>query len=286
VRKLPIVVVIPTKNEAANITGTVRSVIDRVTAVVVVDSGSTDDTRLLAKAAGAEVVLYEWDGRYPKKKQWCLDHVHPGTDWVLFLDGDETPSGALLAELHRIFFDGRPVRPAAFDIPLGYWFAGRRLRHGHTIVKRALLDRTRARFPEPDDLAAPGMGEQEGHYQPLAEPVHRLRAPIEHHDRDPVRTWFERHNRYSDWEAWLEHQPAVREQIRAAKTRQGRLFHRAPLKPLLSFAYSYGWRRGFLDGRAGLDYALAMSFYRWQIGLKARELGTPSDTSGTSDTSE
>jgi hypothetical protein len=277
VRKLPIVVVIPTKNEAANITGAVRSVVDRVTAVVVVDSGSTDDTRLLAKTAGAEVVPYEWDGRYPKKKQWCLDHVHPETDWVLFLDGDETASGALLAELHRIFFDGRPVRPAAFDIPLGYWFAGRRLRHGHTIIKRALLDRTRARFPEPDDLAAPGMGEQEGHYQPLAEPVHRLRTPIEHHDRDPVRTWFERHNRYSDWEAWLEHRPAVREQIRAAKTRQGQLFHRAPLKPLLSFAYSYGWRRGFLDGRAGLDYALAMSFYRWQIGLKARELG-PSST--------
>ena len=100
------------------------------------------------------------------------------------------------------------MRPAAFDIPLGYWFAGRRLRHGYTIVKRALLDRTRCRFPEPDDLDAPGMGEQEGHYQPLAESVARLRAPIEHEDLDPVRTWFERHNRYSDWEAWLELNPA------------------------------------------------------------------------------
>ncbi|MGP3969046.1 glycosyltransferase family 2 protein [Streptomyces sp. 6N223] len=269
--RLPIVVIIPTRNEAANITGAVRSVIDHVTAVVVVDSDSTDDTRLLAKAAGAEVVPYEWDGRYPKKKQWCLENVRTETDWVLFLDGDETASGALLAELCRIFLDGRRVRPAAFDIPLGYWFAGRRLRHGHTIVKRALVDRTRVRFPEPDDLDAPGMGEQEGHYQPLADPVFRLRTPIEHRDLDPVRTWFERHNRYSDWEAWLEGRPEVRERIRTAKTRQGRLFHRAPLKPLLSFAYAYVCRCGFLDGRAGLDYALAMSFYRWQIGLKARE---------------
>ena len=40
----------------------------------------------------------------------------------------------------------------------------------------------------------------------------------------------------------------------------------------MSFAYAYVYKRGFLDGRAGLDYALAMSFYRWQIGLKAREL--------------
>ncbi|WP_432747178.1 glycosyltransferase family 2 protein [Streptomyces sp. JH002] len=271
-RKLPIVVVIPTKNEAENITSTVRSVIHHFETVVVVDSDSTDGTRKLAKAAGAEIVPYTWDGKYPKKKQWCLDHVHRERDWVLFLDGDETPSPELLAELRRIFFDGRGVKPAAFDIPLGYWFGGRRLRHGYTIVKRALLDRTRARFPEPDDLDAPGMGEQEGHYQPLAHPAFRLRAPIEHRDLDPVGTWFDRHNRYSDWEAWLELNPEVREQIRVAKTRQGQLFHRAPFKPLVSFVYAYVGKRGFLDGRAGLDYALAMSFYRWQIGVKAREL--------------
>mgnify|MGYP001424437171 CR=1 FL=1 len=270
--RLPIVVAIPTKNEAASITEAVGSVAGHFAAVVVVDSAGTDDTRELAKAAGAEVVPYVWNGRYPKKKQWCLENVRPDIDWMLFLDGDEKVSGELLAELYRIFLDGRRVRPAAFDIPLRYWFAGRELRHGHTIVKRALVDRTRARFPEPDDLAAPGMGEQEGHYQPLADPVYRLRAPIEHRDLDPVRTWFERHNRYSDWEAWLEAHPEVREQIRRAKTRQGQLFHRAPLKPLLAFGYAYLFRLGFLDGRAGLDYALAMSFYRWQIGLKAREL--------------
>ncbi|RKN12139.1 glycosyltransferase family 2 protein [Streptomyces radicis] len=271
--RLPIVVAIPTKNEAANIASTVRSAIGHFAAVVVVDSDSTDDTRALAEAEGAEVVPYAWDGAYPKKKQWCLDHIRTDIPWLLFLDGDETPSGQLLLELRRIFLDGRPIRPAAFDIPLRYWFAGQRLRHGHTIVKRALLDRTRARFPEPDDLAAPGMGEQEGHYQPLADPVHRLRGPIEHLDLDPVRTWFERHNRYSDWEAWLEAHPEVREEIRTAKTRQGQLFHRAPFKPLLSFGYAYVYRLGFLDGRAGWDYALAMSFYRWQIGVKAREAG-------------
>ncbi|WP_419994390.1 glycosyltransferase family 2 protein [Streptomyces boninensis] len=272
-RKLPIVVAIPTKNEAANIVTTVRSVIDHVEAVVVVDTDSTDDTRKLAAAEGAEVVPYEWDGKYPKKKQWCLDHVRTDIPWLLFLDGDETPSAGLLAELHRIFGQpGREVAVAAFDIPLGYWFAGRRLKHGYTIVKRALMHRGRCRFPELGDLDAPGMGEQEGHYQPVADGrVVRLSEPIEHEDLDPVRTWFERHNRYSDWEAWLEHHPEVREEIRQAKTRQGQLFHQAPFKPLVSFAYAYVLKRGFLDGRAGLDYALAMSFYRWQIGLKRRE---------------
>jgi glycosyltransferase involved in cell wall biosynthesis len=268
--RLPLVVVIPTRNEAENIARTVSSVIDHVQAVVVVDSHSTDGTREIAAKLGAEVVQYTWDGGYPKKKQWCLDRVHPEIVWLLFLDGDETPSPELLKELREVFAAG-PPRVAAFDIPLGYWFAGRRLRHGYTIVKRALMDRTRCRFPEVGDLDAPGMGEQEGHYQPVAESAARLRSPIEHEDLDPVRTWFERHNRYSDWEAWLELRPAVKEEIRQAKTRQGRIFHRAPFKPLLSFGYAYVLKRGFLDGRAGLDYALAMSFYRWQIGLKARE---------------
>ncbi|MGP3979552.1 glycosyltransferase family 2 protein [Streptomyces sp. KR80] len=267
--KLPIVLAIPTKNEAENIARTVSSVIDHFEAVIVVDSASTDDTCKIAAGLGAEVVPYEWDGAYPKKKQWCLDHVRPETPWLLFLDGDETPSPELLKELRCVF--SRPVKVAAFDIPLGYWFAGKRLRHGYTIVKRALLDRNRCHFPVLADLDAPGMGEQEGHYQPVAESVRRLKSPIEHEDLDPVRTWFERHNRYSDWEAWLEHHPEVKEEIRQAKTRQGQLFHKAPFKPVLSFAYAYLYKRGFLDGRAGFDYALAMSFYRWQIGLKARE---------------
>ncbi|MBM9505339.1 glycosyltransferase family 2 protein [Actinacidiphila acididurans] len=268
---MPLVVIIPTRDEAENIARAVSSVIGAVAAVVVVDSHSTDDTVKIAEELGAQVVPYAWDGRYPKKKQWCLDQVRTDIPWVLFLDGDETASAELLAELRERFAAGPPAE-AAFDVRLGYWFGGRRLRHGHTIVKRALLDRTRCRFPEPADLDAPGMGEQEGHYQPLAEPVGRLRATIEHEDLDPVRTWFDRHNRYSDWEAWLELNPAVREDIRRAKTRQGQLFHRAPFKPLVSFLYAYVLRRGFLDGRAGLDYALAMTFYRWQIGMKTREL--------------
>jgi len=277
------VVVIPTRDEAENIARTVSSVLGLVEAVVVVDSHSTDGTAAIAEGLGAQVVPYTWDGRYPKKKQWCLEHVRPDIPWVLFLDGDETPSGALLAELRGLFAgagggaagDTRGRLAAAYDIPLGYWFGGRRLRHGHTIVKRALLDRTRCRFPEVGDLGAPGMGEQEGHYQPLGEPVGRLRSPIEHEDLDPVRTWFDRHNRYSDWEAWLELHQDVRERVRRAKTRQGRIFHRAPFKPVVSFLYAYVLRRGFLDGRAGLDYALAMSFYRWQIALKAREARRP-----------
>jgi glycosyltransferase involved in cell wall biosynthesis len=268
--RLPVVVAIPVKNEAENIATAVSSVIDHFQAVVVVDSASTDATREIAGELGAEVVAYEWNRRYPKKKQWCSDNVHPEIPWILHLDGDEVPTPELIAELREIF--AKPVTAAAFDIPLRYWFAGRPLRHGHKVVKRALLDRTRSRYPEVDDLDAPGITEVEGHYQPAVDgPVVRLRGALEHRDLDPVRTWFDRHNKYSDWEAWLEHHPEARAQVRGLKTRQGRLFQKVPFKPLAFFTYGYLARGGFLDGRAGFDYALALSLYRWQIGVKTRE---------------
>jgi len=116
------------------------------------------------------------------------------------------------------------------------------------------------------------MGEQEGHYQPVtAHPVGRLKHRLRHADLDPLSSWFARHNRYSDWEAYLRADPAVRDEVARLRSRQGRLFDRIPGKPLLFFLYCYVLRGGFLDGRAGLDYAMALAFYYWQVSLKTRE---------------
>jgi hypothetical protein len=145
--------------------------------------------------------------------------------------------------------------------------------HGHRVVKRCLLDRRRCRFDEIDDLSAPGMGELEGHYQPVADGrTTVLRSRLLHDDQDPVRTWFDRHNRYSDWEAYLRTNPAIKSQAARRRSAQGRLFDLVPFKPLAFFVYAYFVKSGFLDGRPGLDYALALSSYYWQIDLKVREL--------------
>jgi hypothetical protein len=41
---------------------------------------------------------------------------------------------------------------------------------------------------------------------------------------------------------------------------------------VLKFLYYYGWRRGFLDGRAGLSYASLQAIYEYMIECKVREL--------------
>lgn len=269
--KIPVTVLVQTKNEEVGIAACLAGLSD-FDEVIVVDSDSTDRTTDIALAAGAKVVRFTWNGQYPKKKQWQLDNVETRNVWVLFLDADETPRPALIEELKTLFLRGGPSG-AAFDIDLDYVFAGRVLRHGHRVTKRCLVQKDKVQFPVMDDLDAPGMGELEGHYQPLAfGVVGRLRGRILHNDLDPVSTWFARHNKYSDWEAHLRTRRAAREQVRGARTLKGRVFDAVPFKPAAFFAYAYMAKAGFLDGRAGLDYATALATYYWQIDVKTREL--------------
>jgi glycosyltransferase involved in cell wall biosynthesis len=265
-------VVVLTKDEEKGIEHTL-SQLREFDDLIVVDSNSTDRTVEIAESFGARVVNFDWDGQYPKKKQWSLENAGARNPWVLLLDADEYPSPQLLAELHSLESTLGRAGNDAYDINLLYRFAGRYLRHGHVVTKRSLLDVRSARFPEVNDLGAPGIREVEGHYQPESfRTVGRLSGRIVHDDRDPVSSWFARHNRYSDWEAHLRLDAGARREIASKRTAKGRIFDAVPFKPALFFGYAYIVRAGFLDGRAGFDYALALSMYYWQIGVKYREL--------------
>ena len=72
--RVPVSVVVMTKNEESNLPKCLPSV-ERFDEVFVVDSRSDDRTQEIARSAGAEVVEFVWNGRYPKKKQWCLENL-------------------------------------------------------------------------------------------------------------------------------------------------------------------------------------------------------------------
>jgi len=269
--RIPATVAVLTKNEELALAECLASVAD-FNQVYVVDSASTDATRDIAQRMGATVLDFEWNRGYPKKKQWALDHVESDSGWVLLLDADERVTPELASELAKFLADGtRANTHAAIDIPLLYEWQGKPLRHGHRVVKRAFVHRARCRFPIVDDLGAANMWEVEGHYQPqTTEKVWRAAEKLYHRDPGPLFDWFSRHNRYSDWEAFLRRTRQV-EAIAALRSERGSRFARLPAKPVLFFLYAYLLRAGFMDGRAGLDYAIAQSFYYWQIDLKTRE---------------
>lgn len=265
--KILATVVIISKNEAKAIERCVRSVTS-YDQVFVLDSNSDDDTAQIAKDAGADVFPFTWNGEYPKKKQWALDNLPFRNDWVLYLDGDEYSTPAFDAEVCKIL--SQP-RAQAYDVPLDYVFLGRTLRYGHKVYKRVLFDRRVCAWPVLDDLSIDNPFEMELHVQPMVEgSISRTRQPIVHDDLESLSHYFDRHNRYSDWEAVLRMDDANLSAVE--RTRRGKVWARVPFKPLIFFAYAYLAKQGFRDGTAGLHYALANSFYYWQISLKTSQL--------------
>ncbi|HKK22880.1 MAG TPA: glycosyltransferase family 2 protein [Pseudohaliea sp.] len=268
---IPVSAVVCTRNEAANI-GPCLEALAPFDQVFVVDSHSTDGTADVARAAGATVVPFRWNGRYPKKKEWCLKSLPLRHDWVLYVDADEVVPPALAAEIAALM--ARGPRHAGYFVDARYVFLGRPLRFGARNRKLALLDRRRAGFPRCDDLGAPGAWEVEGHYQPVvAGPVGRLRRPMLHWDRKPLAAYFDRHNRYADWEAALRAGGGLAAVAATDTPRRRRLkavFDALPCKGLAVFLHGYVLRLGILDGSAGFHFALARAFYYWQVGLRRR----------------
>src|SRR3954451_18882532 len=85
---VPISVIVPIKNEAANLPRCLAS-IDWADQVFVVDSQSTDGSIEIAQDHGATVVQFQFNGTWPKKKNWALQNLPFRNDWILILDADE-----------------------------------------------------------------------------------------------------------------------------------------------------------------------------------------------------
>lgn len=106
--RVPCSVVVMTKNEELNIAKCLTSVSD-FAEVFVVDSGSVDRTCEIAKSIGAAVVPFEWNGKYPKKKQWCLENLPFAYEWALYVDADEECGSTLARD--RFGPQARPIEP-------------------------------------------------------------------------------------------------------------------------------------------------------------------------------
>lgn len=82
-----VTVVILTKNESSQMKSLLQNVKGLTSHILVVDSGSTDDTVALAEAGGATVVYRAWDNDFSAQRNFALTYVK--TRWVLYLDADE-----------------------------------------------------------------------------------------------------------------------------------------------------------------------------------------------------
>lgn len=98
-------VVILTKNEELNIIEVVKNAQQVAKLVLVVDSGSSDNTVLLAKSHGANVVFRAWDNDFSAQRNFALEHVD--TEWILYLDADERLNEQLCEAIKDVLSSNR-----------------------------------------------------------------------------------------------------------------------------------------------------------------------------------
>ena len=259
---IPVSVLISTRNEEARMAACLSALAD-FDEIVVIDSGSTDNTVAVAQSCGAKVVAFSWNQQYPKKRQWCLDHLTLAHEWIFFVDADEVVTPALADDIRAVM--AAPDRDGYFVDGL-YVIDGRVLTHGIQNSKLVLFNRRKFKFPVVNDLDIAGMGEMEGHYQPVAvagATMGRLNAPLLHDAYNSGENWELRHQRYARWEAGMNARKAWPVDPVAHRQTMKEIFRALPCRGLIAFVHSYILKCGFLDGRAGFD--LARDRYRYYV---------------------
>jgi glycosyltransferase involved in cell wall biosynthesis len=274
--KARVSVLVPVKDEAENLRRCLPA-LAWADEVFVVDSQSTDATARVAAEHGARVVQFRFNGTYPKKKNWALDHLPFRNEWVLIVDADEVVVPELAEEIARRTSDDEAD---GFYLNMKYYFLGRRIRHcGYAECWNLRLFKHRLgryeRMPVPHGAAT---GDNEAHeHVILRGRALRLRHELDHHAYPTISAWVEKHNRYASWEAAMyerfrtELAPAGIGAGKRFKRRLKKVYLRLPLRPLIRFFYAYVLRLGFLDGMPGLVFCMLLAFYDFLSWAKVYE---------------
>jgi glycosyltransferase involved in cell wall biosynthesis len=265
-------VLIFTKNEELDLPACLRSV-SWSDDLHVFDSFSTDKTVQIAAQSGARVQQRKFDN-YASQKNAGLHEVKFRYDWVLLLDADERVPAPLASQIREFVSKVSPQISAARlrrrDYFLGIW------------LKHAQISPFYIRLVRPHKV----------HYEREVNEVLKVEGKIaelsEPFDHFPfskgISHWIDKHNTYSTMEAKIAFDSlrcgerfSLRQALFAKDFHQRRfhqkgVFLSLPFRPLIKFAYMMLVRRAFLDGRAGIAYAVLQSFYEYLIVLKAREL--------------
>ena len=239
-------VIVITKNEAHNIAACLNSV-PFADEWVVLDAGSSDATRVIARGLGARVELSDdWPGFGPQKNRAVA--LARG-EWVLSLDADERLSPALAASIVDALKREQTTSTGTvgFELSRLSRFCGQWMRHGDWYPDRVqrLFRRGHARFS--DDAV---------HERLVIDgPVARLAGELLHETMPTLHDAIDKMNRYSTGRALDTVRRGARGGLGAALLHGG-----------WAFVRGFVLKRGFLDGRLGFVLAVYVAegtYYRY-----------------------
>jgi glycosyltransferase involved in cell wall biosynthesis len=260
-------VIVLTRDEEPNIRRCLTSVA-WADQVVVVDSGSSDETVLISKSLGADVVDQPWLG-YAAQRERALGLELIRNDWAYFVDADEWVSPQLASEIALLL---AAPSCAGFAQHLRLVFQGTWIRHcgwySASLVVR-LVDRRYTSYN----------GQIVGERACVDGMVGRLRNDIVDEDLKGLAIWLHKHVRYAQLQAERRGRPVPpAERLRRIRHRDRTdtrplvrvvlkdvIFPSIPARPLALFVYMYLIRLGFLDGLAGLRFCFYHAWYEASI---------------------
>ena len=263
-------VLVLAKNEEQDLPGCLASV-SWSDDVHVLDSMSSDRTVEIAREHGAKVTQRAFDN-WAAHQNWALANLRFRHPWVFYIDADERPTPALRdSMLAAVQMPGEAVafRVERRDFLMGTW-----LRH---VQVSAFYMR----------LFRPERMRYERLVNPVSIPDGSVGTVSGYLDHFPfskgISQWITRHNSYSTLEAQqilANRKGGVKISASAAlfekdfhrrRYHQKEMFYRLPGRPFAKFLLLYFVKLGFLDGHAGLTYAVLQSIYEYFIVLKTRE---------------
>ena len=250
--KVPVSVVVITKNEEDNIADCLKSA-SWADEIIVLDDNSSDRTVETAKKFTDKIFSRKMDveGRH-RNYAYSLAR----NNWVLSLDADERVSPVLAEEIKELFNPSakNPIKDVVFCIPIKTYIGKRWIRYGgwYPASKDRLMDKRIVRYEEKGVHPRIIYHGSCGRF---------LKGDILHYSYRDFHDFFESLNNQTTMEAkkWFEEKRKIG-------------FFRAYRKFLSRFLKHYFIEQGFRDGMIGLIAAWGGGFYQIMSYVKYREM--------------
>ena len=259
-RKHTLSVILITKNEADRVEGCLKSVAQVADEIIVLDSGSTDDTVEICRRYTDNVTITDWPG-FGKQKQRALDKA--SCDWVLSIDADEALDSDMQKALVSLL-DQETIEHTAYRLPWGVTLYGKTLRYGRSarsVLRLFKREGARYTLDEVHETVVPTTGT-----------TGVMKGLLLHYTHRDYGHGLDKAAQY----AWL----GAQKYHRKGKKSHGLFL--ALLRAIWTFFHIYVIRRGFLDGSVGFIIAMTyaqVNFNKYVgLWLLEREANPPHDT--------
>ncbi|WP_407117226.1 glycosyltransferase family 2 protein [Bradyrhizobium sp. LMG 9283] len=268
--------IVLTHNEQLHIGRCIASLKSNVERIVIVDSGSTDQTVDIAKRCGADVYTHPFRN-YAAQFNWALENCAVATDWVMRIDADEYIDAELAGQM-RSQLPTASMEINGFVVERRVTFLGRMIRFGGGVSPQFVLKIWRT------NKGAVENRWMDEHTILFEGKTANLSGLLIDDNLKGLGFWVDKHNRYatremidalnSEFKFFEESTSVLSAQTLVKRAAKKNVYSRLPViyRAICYFCYRYFLRLGFLDGRAGLVFHLMQGlWYRLLVDTKILE---------------